>query len=279
MIFISDNKAPEILKPGKHTLHFPSTPIPSKFSPILSAWLLSVPLMWRNQLNGSIPVKLLIQVVAVIRLVADQLIRSIFSKDTVNRLLNQFYFMGRSAFNVSGDRKTSSVCDGHDLGALAAFCLADSKTPFFAGTKVPSIKASRISMPPRSYRSCASSWTMSLKAPCFTHCWNRLWHVWCGGYRGGISFQGAPVRKIHNIPFMMARWSRGLRPRGSFTGFVAMIMGSIRFHCSFVSSILIILHIQDVMSRFIFNHFNNLQRYNFFLNINRLGGRLKLLAT
>jgi hypothetical protein len=163
--------------------------------------------------------------------------------------------MGRSAFNVSGERKTSSVCDCHDLGALAALCLADSKTPFFAGTNVPSIKASRISIPPRSYRSCASSWAMSRKVPCRTHCWNRLWHVWYGGYLGGRSFQGAPVRKIHNIPFMTSREFRPLRPRGSFTGAVAAIMGSIRFHCSFVSSILIILHIQDFMSRFIFSLF------------------------
>jgi hypothetical protein len=32
-------------------------------------------------------------------------------------------------------------------------------------------------------------------------------------------------------------------------------MGSIRFHCSFVSSILILLHIQDLMSSYFFNLF------------------------
>jgi hypothetical protein len=157
--------------------------------------------------------------------------------------------MGRSALNVSGDRKTSSVCDGHDLGAFAALCLADSKTPFFAGTKVPSMKASRMSIPPRSDRSSASSWAMRLKTPDRAHCWNRLWQVWYGGYRGGKSFQGAPVRKIHNIPLRTSRGSRCLRPRGSLLGFAESTMGSIRFHCSLVSSIPIILHNQDVMSR------------------------------
>ena len=160
--------------------------------------------------------------------------------------------MGRSTFNVRGNRKTRSICDCHDLGAFATLCLADSKTPFFAGTKVPSIKASRKSIPPRSYRSCASSWAMSWKTPCLTHCWNRLWHVWYGGYLGGRSCQGAPVLKIHNIPFMTLRMSCPLRPRGSFLGVVAVIMGSIRFQCSFVSSILILLHIQDLMSSYIF---------------------------
>jgi hypothetical protein len=40
-----------------------------------------------------------------------------------------------------------------------------------------------------------------------------------------------------------------LRPRGSLLGFAESTMGSIRFHCSLVSSIPIILHNQDVMSR------------------------------
>jgi hypothetical protein len=158
--------------------------------------------------------------------------------------------MGRSAFNVSGDRKTSSVCDGHDLGAFAALCLADSKTPFFAGTKVPSMNASRISIPPRSYRSCASSWAMRRKTPNRTHCWNRRWHVWYGGYLCGRSFQGAPVLKIHKIPFKTSHGSLARRPRGSLRGLNNRIMGSIRLHCSFVSSILILLHNQNLMSRF-----------------------------
>jgi hypothetical protein len=158
--------------------------------------------------------------------------------------------MGRSTFHVSGDRNTSSVCNCHDLGAFAALCLADSKTPFFAGTKVPSIKASLMSISPRSYRSCASSMTMSRKTPCRTHCWNRRWHVWYGGYLDGKSFQGAPVRKIHNIPSKTSRGSRARRPRGSFGGVAERIMGSILLHCSCVSSILILLHNQDGKSRF-----------------------------
>jgi len=254
MVFIPYNQASEILKPGKQTFNFPSTPIATKLSSVLGVQFFSVPFVRRNQVNGAVFRKVLIKFIAVIRFIANKLIRGILGKAAVDSRLNQPHFVGRSAFNVSGDRKTSSVCDCHDLGALAAFCLADSKTPFFAGTKVPSIKASRISIPPRLYRSCASSWAMSRKTPCRTHCWNRLWHVWYGGYLGGKSFQGAPVRKIHNIPFITSRGSRPLRPRGSFTGVVVVIMGSIRFHCSFVSSILIILHIQDVMSRFILKY-------------------------
>ena len=155
--------------------------------------------------------------------------------------------MGRSAFNISGDRKTKSVCECHDLGAFAALCLADS----IAGAKQPSMKASRISIWPRSYRSSTNSWAMRWKTPCRTHCWNRRWHVWYGGYRCGRSFHGAPVRRIHRTAFITSRGSRALRPLGSLTGVKDTIIGSIRFHCSFVSSILIILHNQAFMSRFI----------------------------
>jgi hypothetical protein len=158
--------------------------------------------------------------------------------------------MGRSAFHMSGDRKTRSVCDGQDLGAFAALCLADSKTPFFASAKQPSMNASRISIWPRSCRSSASSWAMRWKIPSRTHCWNRRWHVWYGGYLCGKSFQGAPVRKIHKIAFRICRESRGRRPLGSFFGVNDTITGSIRLHCSFVSSILILLHNQDLMSSF-----------------------------
>lgn len=123
---------------------------------------------------------------------------------------------------------------------IAIICFVDSKTPFFVDTKVPSIKASRISISPRSYRSCASSWAISRNTPCRTNCWKRLWHVWYGGYLDGKSFQGAPVRNIHNIPSRTWRGSRAGRPRGSLDGADARIMGSIRFHCSFASSFLII---------------------------------------
>jgi hypothetical protein len=157
--------------------------------------------------------------------------------------------MGRSTFNVSGDRKTISVRDRHDLGAFATFCLADSKTPFFAGAKLPSMNASLISIFPRSFRSSTSSWAMRRKTPCRTHCWNRLWHVWYGGYRGGKSFQGAPVRKIHKMPSKTSRGSRAGLPLGSLDGVDDTMMASIRFHCSLVSSILILLHNSKPMSR------------------------------
>jgi len=249
MVLVTHNQTPEVLKPGEEPFDFPSAFIPAKRSSILRALSSALSAVWSNQFNAAFTQKPFIQWIAVVCLIANHSIRRLWGKAAVDGCLNQCYFMGRSALNVSGDRKTSSVCNGHDLGAFAALCLADSKTPFFAGTKVPSMKASRISIPPRSERSSTSSWTMRLKTPDLAHCWKRRWQVWYGGYRGGKSFHGAPVLKIHNIPLRTSRGSRCLRPRGSLLGFAESTMGSIRFHCSFVSSILIISHNQDVMSR------------------------------
>lgn len=267
MVFIANHQPPEVLKPGKETLDFPSAAIAPQLPPVLRALPSSPVAMRCDHLNTAFLQETLIKTIAIVSLIANKTIGSVMDKAAIDGLLNQCHFMGRGTFNVSGDRKTSSVCDGHDLGAFAALRLADSKAPFFAGTKVPSMKASRMSMPPRSYRSCARSWTMRWNTPIRTHCWKRLWHVWYGGYRSGKSFQGAPVRKIHKIPFNTSRESRAGRPLGSLGGIEDFRMGSNRFHCSSVSSILILLHIQNVMASFFemrSNHSNELT-YGFYI--------------
>ena len=181
MIFVSNDKPPEVLKPGKESFDFPPSPIRPQFPSILGFWFLAPFSMRRYDFNIALIKQSLIKVITVIGFVANKFIRSILGKATVYRCFNQFHFMGRSAFNVSGDRKTRSVCDCHDFGAFAALCLADSKTPFLAGAKLPSMNASRMSICPRSYRSCASSWTMRWKTPIATHFWNHRWQVWYGG--------------------------------------------------------------------------------------------------
>lgn len=250
MVLISNNQSPEVLKPGKKPFDSPSTPIVSQFPAVLSPWSFPYIAMGYNHFNTAFIAKLAVKFVTVVSLISYKLIRSIQGKAAINGISDQFHFVRRSAFNVSGDRNTRSVCDGHDLGAFAAFCLADSMTPFFAGAKLPSMKASRISIFPRLQRSSASSWAMRWKTPCRTHCWNRRWHVWYGGYRCGRSFQGAPLRKIHKIPFKTSRGSFGWRPLGSLEGLREEIIGSMRGHCSFVISNLILMQNQSVMSIF-----------------------------
>jgi len=250
MEFVANNQTPEVLKPRKQALHLPSSTIAPQLPAVLGLRFFPSFAMWCNHFHATFVTEQLVKFIAVVSFIAHQFIGSILRKATVYRILDKRYLVGRSAFNVSGDRKTRSVCDGHDLGAFATFCLADSKAPFFAGAKLPSMNASRISILPRSFRSSTNSWAMRRKTPCLTHCWNRLWHVWYGGYRCGKSFQGAPVRKIHSMPFRTSRGSLAGRPLGSLDGVDDTMMGSIRFHCSLVSSILILLHICHMVSRF-----------------------------
>ena len=251
MILITNWQSSKIMQPSKKAFNFPASLIAPKFTSVLGFGLFPVLLMRRYQFNARLILQSLIKRIAVICFVAYQKIRGFIQKSVVDSFINQFHFVGRGTLDMSGDRKTRSVCNCHDLGAFPAFRIADSTTPFFAGLKLPSMNVSRMSISPRSYRSSASSLTIRSKTPCRTHCWNRLWHVWYGGYRWGRSFQGAPVRNIHKIPFKTSRGFRGRRPRGSFLGAKDEITGSIRLHCSFVSSILIVLHIQNLMSRFI----------------------------
>lgn len=255
MILVLYNEKLKILKPGKKPLNLPSATVWPQLSAILGFGLFPTRSMWRNHFYATFLHQFLIKWITVISLVTDKFVRSIRSKIAINCFFNKFHFMRGGAFHTSGDRKTRSVCDCHDLGAFATLCLADSKPPFFAGAKLPSMNASVISIFPRSYKSLASSYKISWNVPRCVHSWKRRWQVWYGGYLEGISFQGAPVRNIHNIAFITSLAGFGFRPRGSFSGVDFNIMGSIRFHCSFVSSIPIILHNQEVMSRFILNNF------------------------
>jgi len=143
MVFVPNNQSPEVLKPGKQALNLPSTPVTAQFSAFLGSWFFPSSSVRCDHFNTALISKLIVKFITVISFIANQFIRCIPGKTAVNSGLDELYLMGRSAFNVSGDRKTSSVCDGHDLGAFAALCLADSKTPFFAGAKLPSMNASQ----------------------------------------------------------------------------------------------------------------------------------------
>ena len=150
--------------------------------------------------------------------------------------------MRRSARNAYRDWKTMSVRHCHDLGPLAALRLANKKAPFFAELKVPSMKASLRSMPPRSRRSSARICSARSTTPSLTQCWNRRWQVWYGGYSRGRSFHRAPVFKIQKTPLSMSLEGVDGRPtkpeRSSSSN-----SGAMSCHCFSVSFILTLDHI------------------------------------
>lgn len=132
MVLVTHNQTAEVRKPGKEPVDLTATFLTAKLSAILGALSSALSAVRGNQFNAAFTQKPLIQWIAAVGLIANNSIRGIGGKTIVDGSFNQRYFMRRSALNVSGDRKASSVCDGHDLGAFAALCLADSKPPFLA---------------------------------------------------------------------------------------------------------------------------------------------------
>ena len=213
MIFVADDQTSEVVQPREKPFDFPTALVSPQRPAVLRRGPAAIPLMWGHQFDAALVEQPFVQRVAVIRFVADKVVGKSRRPRLIERFLDQRHFVRRSAGHVDCDRKTSAVCNGHDLAAFAPFRLSDAFAPFFAPAKVPSMKASDRSRPPRCSRSSASVVRIFLKTLARVHCWNRRWHVWYGGYRSGRSFQGAPVRNTHKIPLSTSRASRGGRPR------------------------------------------------------------------
>ena len=206
MIFISDSYASKFLQPSEEPFDLPSLAISSELASILSFCLLSIGFMRSDHFNAD-PGKLLIQGITVIGLVTNDFFRQLHKKTAFDGTANKLHFMRRSATHVEGDRKTRTVCNRHDLRAFTPLSFPNPQTPFFAGKKVPSIKASRRSIPPRSKRSSAKTSKISSNIPSVDHFWCQRWQVDCGGYRSGRSCHCAPVRRIQRIPLSTWRGS------------------------------------------------------------------------
>jgi hypothetical protein len=237
MVFITNNKTTKVLQPGKQAFNFPSLSVSPQGSTILGGRFDTVVFVWSNHLNATFFGQPLIKFVAVVSSVTYDFIRHILKKTGIKSLINKSYFMRASTGCVNGDRKTERVCKAHNLGSFAPFGFAHTIAPFFAGAKVPSIKPSLRSMPPRSFKSWASVVSILAKTPDSVHCWKRRWQVLFGGYRSGISDHWAPVRNIHRIPL-----STSLGFCGGLPDFPGCALGfgmnsAIRCHCSFVRSI------------------------------------------
>jgi len=236
MIFIADNQASEVLQPREKSLDSPAALVSAQGSAVLRSASTAVVSMRRHQFDAALVEQPLVQRVAVIRFIADESFGKVGRPRPIKSLLDKGYLVWRSAGHVDGDRKTRAVRNCHDLAAFAPFGLPDAIAPFFAPANVPSMKASDRSILPRCSRSSANLTRIFSKTPARVHCWKRRWQVWYGGYRSGKSFQGAPVRNIQRMPLSTSRGSRGGRPRPPGLRFGGGIRGSMRVHCSFVSS-------------------------------------------
>jgi len=206
VILMAGQDTTKVLQPGEQPLDFPAALVPAQCATNLRNRADSIGTVWCDQLN-SLLLQLGIEFVAVVGLVSDQSFRGIGNKPVFNSIFDKGDFMWRSRCNVYGGRKTIAVRHSHDLRTFAPLGLSHCEAPFFATTKVASMKHSDRSSLPRLRKSSAKASSTVLSVPNSTHSWKRRWQVWYEGKRPGKSAQGAPVRNIQNMPFITARSS------------------------------------------------------------------------
>ena len=239
MALVPDNQASKIPNPGKGALDLPPFPVAPEFSTVLRLRFTSVFTMWCNQIDFN-AFQPLAQRIAVIASVGNQPLRSLFGPssssarhfDRVQRRLSQRYFRGRCRGKGASQRNTLAVDHHHPLRSFAPFGRANKGPPFFAGAKLPSIKASCQSSAPFSSSMERNFLQTSSQTPCSSQSRNRRQQVEALGYRSGKSCQRAPVRSIQRMPSITSRLSIGGRPPLGLR-FGLGSSGSSSFHWSF----------------------------------------------
>ena len=217
--FMAHQQAAIITKPGKGTFNYPPFAISPKFSPILHFGSFSVSAMRNNQINFKY-LEPLSEWIAVIAFIGNQAQRALFGAATAiaryfyrfERLFGELELRGRCRGKGASQRNTLAVDHHHPLRSFAPFGRPNSGPPFFAGAKLPSIKASCQSSAPFSSSMDKNLRQTSSQTPCSSQRLNRRQHVDALGYRLGISCQRAPVRSTHRMPSSTRRLSIAGRP-------------------------------------------------------------------
>src|SRR5579859_7487878 len=180
MTFPTHQQAPEVLQPCEEALDFPPAFVTPEFAPVLAVRSGAITTMRCDQLDSVLLGKKIVQSVAVIPLVGNQTFRLLGHKAVLDRSVDQFLLMRRSARNPEGDRKTMAVCDCHELAPFADERSTNAIAPFFAPIKEASIKLSSRPSCPRANKSSANAQRMPSSTPPRCHCWKRRWQVWYG---------------------------------------------------------------------------------------------------
>jgi hypothetical protein len=192
------------VQPSEQAFDLPSSAVTPERAPILRPWLDAIALVQGNHFN-TLGRELAIERITVVGKIPNKSFGSSQREGLIERSLDKGDFMWRSRSRVHGEWKTCSVRNNHELRTLAPLGLSDARAPFFATTKVPSIKHSERLILPRSSRSRASASTIARSTPWRTQRLKRRKQVDPEGKRSGRSAQPAPVRSTHRMPLSAAR--------------------------------------------------------------------------
>ena len=118
------------LDPCNKSVNHPSVLIVSKVSIILRWVLLSVNFVRRDPI-GFLFVKIVIQIIAVIRLITNTLIRLCLNQIKLKSQLNLSHYMMVQSMSTNGNLKNGTVNNVHFFHAIFAFYLADTRIIVF----------------------------------------------------------------------------------------------------------------------------------------------------
>ncbi len=169
-MFIAGDESPEVLQPCEEPLDLPPAAIAAERTTVLG--LAPIRAVGGDEFDAALG-EPRVEPIAVVGAVPDQALRERAEEALLQGLFDEGDFGRASTCDINGERKTSAVCNCHDLGALALTSIADEEAPFFAPAKVASMKPSVRSIPPWAARSRAKVSSIVRSAPLFTHSWNR----------------------------------------------------------------------------------------------------------
>lgn len=235
--FVSDQQTPVVSDPGERSFNDPAFSVMSQLSAILKFRFPPILAVWTNQIN--LPFfKFFPKRITIVSKVCNQAFGAGFRSarsvarhfDLVHHPVNKGYFVrGCEVIVLPKGTPLPSTTTIH-FDPLPLLVFPTPRPLFFAGAKLPSIKASSQSNKDFSSRSAKNLRHTSSQTPSSSHSRKRRQHVEGLGYLPGKSFQRAPVLRIQRIPYNTARLSAWGRPTRPFRGVGSS--GSIRFNCS-----------------------------------------------
>jgi len=224
VMFPTRDKASVVSEPGNRAFDFPPAFVTSKGSTILGLRFPAIGPMRNYKLNALF-LKFTAKFIRIISFVTNQMLG--FLANLFKSLVCKLHLRRTGSVKGHSQRNTFAVCQYHELRALATLGFSDVWTPFFAETKLPSMKHS-----PHWIRLFLSKASINLRqifnhVPFSSQSFKRLQQVLGLGYRSGKSFHLAPVRRIQRMPSSVSRFFfHGLPLLLSFGN-----NGSTYFHC------------------------------------------------
>ena len=240
-MIVSDSQSSEATDPGEGAFNLVSSAV-SLTCRLPEDFLVLPVLTVRRDESDSPFTKTLPEWIAVISFVCDESLgtrfgtafSTIVNPDAVQSLVYKRDLSRRGRVDMASKWNTFTVDHHHPLRSLTFLGFSDCKAPFFAGAKLPSMKASFQSRICLSSSSARNARHTSSHRSCSSQRTKRLLHVLPLGSGSGMSLHRAPVRKIQRIPSSTSLFPLGGRPflmsRSSFGS-----NGSIFDHCASVN--------------------------------------------